>query len=72
MHTQDLDALPASTLLGPDEAAAALGLKRKTLDTWRSTGRYGLKFIKCGRLVKYRAADLREFLESRTREHTGG
>ena len=71
MTSQDLDALPDSAILAPVEAAAFLGLKEKTLATWRSTGRYSLKYIKCGRLVKYRAGDLREFLNRRTAEHTG-
>jgi predicted DNA-binding transcriptional regulator AlpA len=35
---------------------------------WRSTGRYNLPFIKIGRNVRYRRADLIAWLEKRTRE----
>lgn len=53
------------------QAAAALGIKPSTLAVWRSTGRYRLPFIKSGRLVRYRLADLAEFLARRTSGHTG-
>lgn len=51
-------------------AAAFLGLSTVTLSTWRSTGRYGLPYIKTGRLVKYRQSDLEAFLERMTRTQT--
>ena len=37
-----------------------------TLAVWRSTGRYNLPFVKIGRLVKYREADLVAFIDRRT------
>ncbi len=52
-------------------AAAALGVKANTLAVWRSSGRYGLPFIKAGRSVKYRVYDLAEFIASRTACNTG-
>ncbi len=61
--------LPA--LLDDKQASIALGLKPTTLCIWRSTGRYNLPFLKVGRLVKYRANDLAEFLARRTAGHTG-
>lgn len=67
----DLDALPASHLLPPDQAAPAIGTKPSVLAVWRSTGRYGLPYIKVGARVFYKAGDLRAFLTSRTRTHTG-
>lgn len=54
-----------------DEKAAAdfLGVATGTLSVWRSTGRYNLPFIKVGRKVRYRRADLLAWLERRTREN---
>ena len=54
-------------LVGEIEAAKTLGVTPGTLQVWRSTGRYGIPFIKVGRLVKYRPSDLESWLESRTR-----
>ena len=53
-----------------DEKAAAQFLDNSpgTLSVWRSTGRYNLPFIKIGRNVRYRRADLIAWLEKRTRE----
>lgn len=53
-------------LLSPEEAATYLGIVENTLSVWRSTGRYNLPYIKVGRLVKYRIADLEEFLARNT------
>jgi excisionase family DNA binding protein len=53
-------------LLDTDLAAAYLGIKGGTLAIWRCTGRYGLPFVRVGRRVKYRRADLDRFLDSRT------
>ena len=53
-------------LLDVRNAAAALDVKPQTLAVWRASGRYPLPFIKVGRSVRYRAADLQKFLESRT------
>lgn len=53
-------------LLGREQAAEYLGVKPRTLDVWASTHRYNLKFIKVGRLAKYRKEDLDEFLARRT------
>lgn len=52
-------------------AAAALGVQANTLAVWRSSGRYGLPFIKAGRSVKYRISDLAEFIANRTACNTG-
>ena len=48
------------------QAADYLGLNHKTLTAWRTNKRYNLPYIKCGRLVRYRVADVEAFLESRT------
>lgn len=49
------------------KAANYLGVTKHTLAVWRSTKRYGIPFIKVGRLVKYRKSVLDAFLENRTR-----
>jgi excisionase family DNA binding protein len=54
-------------LLSPDQAAATIDVTSGTLSVWRSTGRYGIPFIKIGRKVRYRKSDLLAWLESRTR-----
>lgn len=67
----NLHTLAADTLLDDGQAAAVLGLKKGTLSIWRSTGRYNLPYLKIGRLVRYRAGDLAEWLEKRARLHSG-
>lgn len=62
----DLDSLPGATLLTPKQAAETLGVTENTLAVWRSSGRYSLPFVKVGRKVAYRVADLRLFIERRT------
>ncbi len=54
-------------LLDEHAAAAFLDVSPGTLSVWRSTGRYALPFVKIGRKVRYRRADLAEWLESRAR-----
>jgi hypothetical protein len=53
-------------LLDPAQTAAMLDVKRQTLALWRTTKRYPLPYIKVGRSVKYRLADVEAFLEGRT------
>lgn len=55
-----------SDLLTRREAAAYLGVTPETLAVWASTRRYPLRFIKIGRLSKYRKSDLDAFINSRT------
>lgn len=55
-----------SNLLPPEEAAAILGVTIGTLSVWRSTNRYALKYVKAGRLVRYRPEDIQTFIDSRT------
>jgi hypothetical protein len=66
-----LDALSDSDLIYSQQAANYLRLGRKTLDIWRCTGRYNLPYVKVGRRVCYRAGDLKAFIASRMRIHTG-
>jgi excisionase family DNA binding protein len=55
-------------LLSEKEAAQLLTCSPGTLSVWRSTGRYNLPFLKVGRMVRYRRADLLAWLKNRTRE----
>jgi excisionase family DNA binding protein len=57
---------PSSDLLTTAEAAAYLRTTRGTLEVWRSTKRYAIPYVKRGRNVFYRRADLDRWLESRT------
>jgi excisionase family DNA binding protein len=51
-----------SVLLTRREAAAYLGVAEQTLAVWKCTGRRSLPFVKIGRLVRYRKADLDAFI----------
>jgi len=56
--------IPTNTsLLTRKQAAEYLGLKENTLAVWATTKRHSLPYVKVGRLVKYRLADLQAFLE---------
>ncbi|MEW8381531.1 MAG: helix-turn-helix domain-containing protein [Candidatus Thiodiazotropha taylori] len=55
-------------LLTPEDVAEILGVTTHTLAVWRCEGRYGLAFIKTGRLVRYRADDVMAFIEARTQQ----
>lgn len=46
------------------QAADYLGLKETTLEQWRWSGR-GPRFVKLGRVCRYRLADLEAFVETR-------
>lgn len=57
------------TFFDSREAAKYLGLKKCTLEAWRTRGG-GPKFVKLGRIVRYRKFDLDNWIESRVRENT--
>ena len=57
--------LPRSEYLTPEQAAEYLGIKPQTLANWRSTGRYGLPYLRAGRLIRYRRDALDRWLDSR-------
>ena len=56
-------------LLDERDASEILNVQPGTLSVWRSTGRYGIPFVKVGHLVRYRRSDLETWLESRTRQN---
>jgi predicted DNA-binding transcriptional regulator AlpA len=58
--------LPAA-LLSAAQAAELLGTTAGTLAVWRCTRRYpALRFVKVGRSVRYRLADIEAFISERT------
>jgi excisionase family DNA binding protein len=54
------------TLLTQREAASVLRLSTRSLERMRCSGLSNLKFVKVGRAVRYRVADLEAFIASRT------
>lgn len=64
-------AVTGDRLLGEAEAAEMLGVRKNTLATWRHLGRYSLAYVKIGRSVRYRLADLQAFIAARTVTNTG-
>lgn len=47
------------------EAARQLGVSHRTLEDWRLMNR-GPRFVKLGRLVRYRLGDLLDFMDRNT------
>jgi hypothetical protein len=66
-----LDELADGELLTDQQAASILKTQPATLSVWRTTGRYNLPFVKIGRHVRYKAGDLKAFINRRTVSHTG-
>lgn len=60
MHTTDPD-----LLLSQQDVAPLLGLSTKTLEAWRVRGG-GPKFVRVGRLIRYRRRDIQDWLQART------
>ena len=56
-------------MMSTEQAAEYLGLNAGTLRVWRSRGRYpDLRFVKVGRMIRYRRDDLDKWI----RKHTAG
>ena len=55
-------------LISPDEVAEILGVATQTLAIWRCARRYGLPFVRVGRLIRYRKADVEAWLTARTQK----
>lgn len=51
--------------LNQDEAAELIGVSSETLCVWRCQKRYGLKYYKIGRLIRYKRSDVLAWMESR-------
>jgi predicted DNA-binding transcriptional regulator AlpA len=50
-------------------AARLLDCSTKTLETWRTKG-FGPRWVRVGRLVRYREADIHAWIESNVRRST--
>lgn len=61
---------PLKQLLTPAETAELLSVKEQTLSVWRCRGAHGLPFVRVGRSVRYRRADIEEWMEQRTATST--
>lgn len=58
--------MDSQQLLTPREVSELLGVSEQTLAIWRSNRRYSLKYVKVGRYVRYRYADIVDFIHERT------
>ncbi len=59
----------STQLLSETEAAQRLKLSTRTLRNWRVTGQ-GPKFVKVGRLIRYKIVEIEEWIEMNTRKST--
>jgi excisionase family DNA binding protein len=60
---------PLESLLTETQAAPVIGVSPRTLQAWRVRGG-GPPFVKAGRNVRYRPADLQAWMTDRTRTST--
>lgn len=63
---QTNDVSNGSDLLDEAKLAAKLYVSRATLQSWRYAGK-GPRYIKIGRLIRYRNADVDAYLKAQTR-----
>ena len=56
-------------IVSPEKAAALLGIEVGTLANWRYRG-VGPRFLRLGGRVRYRLADLADYLDAQTRTRT--
>jgi excisionase family DNA binding protein len=57
-------------LLTPTQVAEQLSVSTGTLAVWRCNGTCQIPYIKIGRSVRYKAADIEAFLNAQTHLHT--
>lgn len=67
MTTVNDKTLPCPELLTPLEVSATLNIPLGTLAGWRHSKK-GPKYIKLGRLVRYRSTDITDFIASETED----
>jgi excisionase family DNA binding protein len=65
-----LEEMRQNTLYTAGEAARLLKVSEQTLANWRHTGSVEIPFVRVGRSVKYRHADLMNFIASNTFKNT--
>lgn len=56
-------------LLKTEEVAQTLGLKKNTMEIWRSKGQ-GPAFVRVGRAVRYREEDIEAYLAAGSAQNT--
>ncbi len=56
-------------MLRTEQAAKILDVTKSTLESWRCRGG-GPQFVRYGRAIRYREADLERFIESKVRCNT--
>lgn len=61
-----LELLKVDQLITPVQLAEMIGAKVNTLAQWRLTGKYGIPHVKIGDRVRYRTADIRQFIADYT------
>lgn len=61
--------IPEKELLTEREVEKYFGVPTRTLQVWRNRG-FGPAFVKAGRSVYYRPADIENFIESNVRTCT--
>lgn len=64
--SHDVETPDVKHLIDEGALATHLGVSRSTLQSWRYSGR-GPRFIKLGRMVRYRVADVDAYLAANTR-----
>ncbi|WP_253904349.1 helix-turn-helix domain-containing protein [Arthrobacter sp. Br18] len=67
--SESADAM-STELLTPAQLSEMLGKPERSLAQWRYLG-IGPRFVKIGRAVRYRDADVTSWLEAQTRQRTG-
>lgn len=62
----DVELTEVDHLIDETALATRLAVSRSTLQSWRYSGR-GPRFIKLGRMVRYRVTDVEAYLSANTR-----
>lgn len=65
-----LTILDPAARMSPQETALQLGVSKRTLDAWRSTGRHALPYYRLGGRIYYSRTDVLAWLEARQRTGT--
>lgn len=70
VNIQEMEDGVTSELMAPAELAQRLAKSTAVLANWRYLG-IGPRFIKLGKSVRYRVADVEAWLDEQTRQQTG-
>jgi hypothetical protein len=62
VYTKEVKMTQLQTLLNRKQTAEVLGIKPQTLASWVVNQRYDLPYVKIGRRVMYKLADLNAFI----------